>query len=87
MRACHIDAPEGKGWGSYPPQALTDPDVPASGIRFLRTPGFLCADCRMHNLHSGKRRLHQVVDKTLLAHPLVLGIADAARHEQAGRAP
>jgi len=59
MRACHTGALERAGWCGHPPQALTDPDVPDSGIWCLRAPDLLCADGPMHDSHSGTRRLHQ----------------------------
>jgi hypothetical protein len=55
--------------------ALTDPDVPDSGIRLLKSTGLLRADSRMHDPHAGKRILLQEADKTLPAHTAALGTA------------
>jgi hypothetical protein len=75
MRACHTGAQRGEAGEVTLPQALTDPDAPDSGIRFLRTPGLLHADCRMHDPHPGRRRWHHVVGTTLSAHPSMRRVA------------
>jgi len=72
-------APNGAGWssrpGGYPSRPLTDPDVPNSGIRLLRSAGLLRANGRMHDLHPRKRVLLQEAGKTLPVHASALGAA------------
>jgi hypothetical protein len=60
--------------GGFPTRSLTDPDVPDSGIRLLKSTGLLRADSHMHDLHAGKRIVLQEADKTLPAHTAALGV-------------
>ena len=61
--------------GGCPSRPLTDPDVPNSGIRLLKSTGLLRANGPVHDLGSGKWVVLQQTGKTLPAHTAPLGAA------------